>query len=66
MKFEQIDRKKKLITGIGSPLIDILAYENEEFLEKTGAVKGGMKYVDREFIEQTLSFTTQQPVLVLI
>ena len=64
MKFEQIDKKKKLVAGIGSPLIDILAYENDEFLEKTGAVKGGMKYVDREFIEQALSFTTQKPVLV--
>ncbi|MGA7144165.1 MAG: adenosine kinase [Desulfobacterales bacterium] len=64
MKLEQNDKKKKLVVGIGSPLIDILAYENDEFLKKTGAVKGGMKYVDREFIEQTLSYTTQEPVLV--
>jgi sugar/nucleoside kinase (ribokinase family) len=64
MKIEQMDKNKKLIAGIGSPLIDILAHESDEFLEKTGAVKGGMKYVDREFIEQTLSYTTQEPVIV--
>jgi sugar/nucleoside kinase (ribokinase family) len=64
MKLDQIDKNKKLIAGIGSALIDILAHENDEFLEKTGAVKGGMKYVDREFIEQTLSYTTQEPVIV--
>jgi sugar/nucleoside kinase (ribokinase family) len=64
MKLKQIDRNKKLIAGIGSALIDILAHENDDFLEKTGAVKGGMKYVEREFIEQTLSYTTQKPVIV--
>jgi sugar/nucleoside kinase (ribokinase family) len=64
MRTEQMDKNKKLIVGIGSALIDILAHENDDFLEKTGAVKGGMKYVDREFIEQTLSYTTQKPVIV--
>jgi sugar/nucleoside kinase (ribokinase family) len=64
MRLEQKDKNKKLIAGIGSALIDILAHENDDFLQKTGAVKGGMKYVDREFIEQTLSQTTQKPVVV--
>jgi sugar/nucleoside kinase (ribokinase family) len=64
MKIEEMNKNKKLIAGIGSPLIDILAHESDEFLEKTGAVKGGMKYVDRDFIEQTLSYTTQKPVIV--
>jgi sugar/nucleoside kinase (ribokinase family) len=64
MKFEQIDKNKKLIAGIGSALIDILVHENDEFLEKTGAVKGGMKYVDKAFIEETLSHTTQTPIIV--
>jgi sugar/nucleoside kinase (ribokinase family) len=59
-----MDKNKKLIVGVGSALIDILAYESDEFLEKTGAVKGGMKYVDREFIEQTLSHITQKPIIV--
>ncbi|MGD8980852.1 MAG: adenosine kinase, partial [Desulfobacterales bacterium] len=60
----QIDKNKKLIVGIGSALIDILTHEEDDFLEKTGAVKGGMKYVDREFIEQTLLRTSKKPIIV--
>lgn len=60
----QLDKNKKLIVGIGSALIDILMHEEDDFLEKTGAVKGGMKYVDREFIEQTLLQTSQKPIIV--
>ena len=58
------DKNKKLIVGVGSALIDILTHEEDGFLEKTGAVKGGMKYVDREFIEQTLLQTSQKPIIV--
>ena len=57
-------KNKKLIVGVGSALVDILARENEEFLEKTGAVKGGMTYVDKEFIKQTISNTSQTPIVV--
>ena len=60
----QIDKNKKLIVGIGSALIDMLMHEEDDFLEKTGAVKGGMKYVDREFIEKTLLQTSQKPIIV--
>jgi len=55
---------KQLIVGIGSALIDILAHEEEDFLERTGAIKGGMILVDKDFIEHTLSKTTNQPSLV--
>ena len=41
--------------GIGSALVDILAHEDEDFLKKTGAEKGGMLLVDKDFIEHTLS-----------
>jgi sugar/nucleoside kinase (ribokinase family) len=64
MVIRQIDKNKKLIVGVGSALIDILAHEDDDFLEKTGAVKGGMRYVDREFIEQTLSRTSNKPTIV--
>lgn len=64
MVIMQLDKNKKLIVGIGSALIDILTHEEDDFLEKTGAVKGGMKYVDREFIEQTLLQTSQKPIIV--
>jgi len=56
--------KKRLVVGVGSALVDILSHENDRFLEKTGAVKGGMKYVEKEFIEQTLSRTCQEPTIV--
>ena len=64
MAIRQIDKNKKLIVGIGSALIDILTHEENDFLEKTGAVKGGMKYVDRDFIERTLLQTSQKPIIV--
>jgi len=57
-------KNRRLIVGVGSALVDILARENDEFLEKTGAVKGGMKYVDKEFIERTISNTSQTPTIV--
>ena len=64
MNIRQMDKNKKLIVGIGSALIDILIHEQEEFLKKTGAIKGGMKYVGREFIEKTLLQTSQKPIIV--
>ncbi len=59
-----LNKNKKLIVGIGSALMDILMHEKDDFLEKTGAVKGGMKYVDRAFIEKTLLQTSQIPIIV--
>lgn len=49
---------KKLIVGIGSALVDILALENDEFLNKLGARKGGMTLVADNVIENTLSIAT--------
>ncbi len=57
-------KEKKLIVGVGSALIDILAHESEDFLSKTGAVKGGMTYVNKEFIDKTLLLSSQPPILV--
>lgn len=57
-------KDKKLIVGVGSALIDILAHEREDFLSKTGAVKGGMTYVGKEFIDKTLLLSSQPPTLV--
>ena len=56
--------KKRMVVGVGSALVDILSHENDQFLEKSGAVKGGMKYVEKEFIEHTLSRTSQEPTVV--
>lgn len=62
--FPNIPEDKKLIVGVGNALIDILAYEDEDFLKKTGAAKGGMTYVEKEFIEQTLAMLSEQPITV--
>ena len=50
-----IKNDRQLIVGIGSALVDILIHEDDEFLEKTGAVKGGMTLVENTWIERTLA-----------
>jgi sugar/nucleoside kinase (ribokinase family) len=55
MLFDQKFKNRNLVVGVGSALVDILAREDDDFLQKTGAIKGGMKYVDKEFIELTMS-----------
>lgn len=55
---------KKLVVGIGSALVDILAVEDEDFVKKVGAPKGGMKLVSNDVIEKTLSETTKKPSIV--
>ena len=62
--FRNIQKNRKLIVGVGNALIDILAYEDEDFLNKAGAAKGGMTYVEKEFIEQILAMSSKQPITV--
>lgn len=49
---------RKLIVGVGSALVDILASEDDAFLEAAGAAKGGMTLVDAEEIERLIRLTT--------
>ncbi|MFC1829854.1 adenosine kinase [Thermodesulfobacteriota bacterium] len=60
----QTKESRKLIVGVGSALVDILSHEDDAFLERTGAVKGGMIYVDPEQIEAILLRTSKRPALV--
>lgn len=55
---------RKLVVGVGSALVDILTHEDDAFLIQTGAVKGGMRYVDRQFIETVLSQASGRPKIV--
>jgi sugar/nucleoside kinase (ribokinase family) len=55
---------KKLIVGIGSALVDILAKENDEFLDRFGVRKGGMTLVENDVIENTLSMATKKTSVV--
>jgi sugar/nucleoside kinase (ribokinase family) len=50
-----IKNDRQLIVGVGSALVDILIHEDDSFIEKTGAVKGGMTLVDNSWIECTLA-----------
>lgn len=63
-RYDRLDSNKKKVTGVGSALVDILAREDDAFLAKVGAIKGGMTYVQKEFIDQTVHHTTSPPQIV--
>ena len=52
------------ITGIGSALIDLLIYENDDFLRGLGKEKGGMTLVQDSDLEEILRKTSQDPLVV--
>ena len=62
--FQFNDNGSGLIAGIGSALIDILIFESDAFIEKTGAAPGGMTYVDKDFAERTLAVSANNPEMV--
>jgi sugar/nucleoside kinase (ribokinase family) len=62
--YDRIEPGRKTVVGVGSALIDILAHEDDAFLECAGAVKGGMTYVDKEAIDRTVKMATREPVIV--
>ena len=55
---------RKRVVGIGSALMDILIQAEEPFLEKVGAVKGGMRLVEENEIHRALSMAADEPVMV--
>lgn len=59
-----MSENRTLIVGVGSALVDILAHENDEFLSKAGAAKGGMIYVESRDIDRVLSMLSEPPVIV--
>ena len=59
-----IQSNKKRIVGIGSALVDILIHEDDEFVDSTGASKGGMTLVDKAIIERTLETSSSKPAIV--
>ncbi|MFW6052664.1 MAG: adenosine kinase [Desulfosalsimonas sp.] len=58
------DPDKKTIVCVGSALVDILANENDSFLEKAGAAKGSMTLVEEQYIEDLVSKASSPPVTV--
>jgi hypothetical protein len=45
--FEQIKAENRMIVSVGSALVDILAHESDDFVLDCGAIKGGMKLVEK-------------------
>ena len=63
-EFGFIGNDRQLIAGIGSALVDILCHEEDDFLERTGAAKGGMTLVEKDHIEQTLKMSSGAAAVV--
>jgi len=58
------NHEKKMITGVGSALVDMLVNENDDFLKSMGIQKGGMVLVDEKEIGRMLLNTTSKPCIV--
>jgi sugar/nucleoside kinase (ribokinase family) len=56
--FKYLKNNRRLVVGIGSALVDILTHEDDNFLAKTGAAKGGMCLVAKADIERTLAMAS--------
>jgi sugar/nucleoside kinase (ribokinase family) len=55
---------EKLIVGVGSALVDLLAHEDDAFLTQINAAKGGMILVDELRIQNVVTQLTGQPTMV--
>jgi len=62
--FKYIKNNRRLIVGIGSALVDILTHEDDQFLARTKAAKGGMTLVGREDIDRTLAMSSKTSTIV--
>ncbi len=56
--------EKKYIVGIGSALVDLLIEENDDFITKLGAEKGGMTYQEPAFLDDAVKSSASQAVKV--
>ncbi|ABW68657.1 adenosine kinase [Desulfosudis oleivorans] len=59
-----IKKNTKRITGVGSALVDLLALEEDTFLQLLGSAKGGMTLVESEFIERAIERASRKPAIV--
>lgn len=62
--FGKMDARKEKVTGIGSALIDILAREDDAFVQRVGALKGGMTYAEKAFIDESVGLASTPPQVV--
>lgn len=59
-----IEPDRKLVVGVGSALIDILAHEDDAFLQTIGAIKGGMTYVESDLLDAAAARAATPPKVV--
>lgn len=62
--FKAKDSRTDWVVGVGSALVDILTHEDDDFLARTGALKGGMTYVDKAVIDEILASSKNRPTYV--
>jgi sugar/nucleoside kinase (ribokinase family) len=62
--YDKLDPHRRQIAGVGSALVDVLAHEDDAFLQQVGAIKGGMTYVEDEFIDRTIAMMSAPPKVV--
>ncbi|MBI5063990.1 MAG: adenosine kinase [Desulfatitalea sp.] len=62
--YDKLDPQRDKVTGVGSALMDILAHADDAFLKRVGAIKGGMTYVDKTVIDQTIDLMPVAPQVV--
>jgi sugar/nucleoside kinase (ribokinase family) len=62
--FRAKDKTNNWVVGVGNALVDILTHEDDAFLAQTGAPKGGMTLVDKDYIDEMLAVTRNQPTYV--
>ena len=55
--------KNKKNVALGSALIDVLIHTNNDFLKKIGGQKGGMTYVDSNFIDEIIAKSSEKPII---
>jgi sugar/nucleoside kinase (ribokinase family) len=60
----KIPENRKIIVGVGSALMDMLAKEPDAFMDRLGVEKGGMNLVDQHYIDQLLAQTSSTPSVV--
>ncbi len=59
-----LDKNRKTIVGVGSALVDLLAFEPDAFIESLGVQKGGMQLVDSSGMDTLISKIQSPPVIV--
>ena len=62
--YDKIDNGNTRVAGVGSALVDILIHEDDMFVKKAGTPKGGMTYVEKSAIDETVASASQGPIVV--